>query len=149
LAALNRIIDGKSTQPNWYTPPATLTATLVAPLPASIASTVTPSALKYPLSCATKNGACVPWMIQSSMILTFLVSALAVTTDTAARTRDSDNIRPSRMKKVTTALSERSIIDYLHLHSARVTRDEETSRMTRWTRSMWSIPPRAPPQPTA
>ena len=35
-------------------------ATLVAPLPGSSASTVTPAALKYPLLWATKNGACVP-----------------------------------------------------------------------------------------
>src|SRR5260370_28356863 len=38
-----------------------------------------PSALKYPLSWATKNGAWVPWTIQSSEILTFLTSAWAGT----------------------------------------------------------------------
>src|ERR1700687_2427594 len=38
-------------------------------------STVTPSSLKYPFCCATKYGACVPWMIQSRMIRTFFTSA--------------------------------------------------------------------------
>src|SRR5215472_11817177 len=98
-------------------------------------STVTPSALKYPLSCATKNGACVPWMIQSIMILTFFVSALAAATGATAKTRDNKTSRPSMRipKNVCALLSERTpIIDCLHRHQPLIMFDEERQRIQAW-----------------
>src|SRR3984893_11456135 len=92
-------------------------------------STVTPSALKYPLSCATKNGACVPWMFQSIMILTFFVSALAATTDATGKTRDNETSRRGVriLKNVCALLSERtSIIDCLHPQQPPIMFDEKT-----------------------
>src|SRR5215831_13729476 len=98
-------------------------------------STVTPSALKYPLSCATKNGACVPWMIQSIMILTFFVSALAATTGATAKTRDNRTSRPSMRipNNVCALLSERiPIIDCLHRHQPLIMFDEKRQRIQAW-----------------
>src|SRR5215472_17997448 len=108
-------------------------------------STITPSALKYPLSCATKNGACVPWMIQSIMILTFFVSALAATTDTTAKTSDNETSRPSMriLKNICALLSERTkIIDYLHSHQALIMFEKKRQRIQAWhdrQRSLASI----------
>jgi hypothetical protein len=49
--------------------------------------------LKYPLFCAKKNGAWVPWMIQSIMILTFLVSADEAPAEASIMTSEDRNAR--------------------------------------------------------
>src|SRR5262249_25618916 len=98
-------------------------ATLVAPLPASIVSTVIPSALKYPFSCAMKNGACVPWMIQSRVILTFLTSAFAPTAPSRSKASDKASTRGcTRSAKNFGALPGQRplIIDDLHPDGATI-----------------------------